>query len=357
MTFIRTLSRINKLVFFFGIAPYLLNRKSKKFESSIHTLIYSVSYFLSLLIVITYLACTQKVDANMFRSTFSIVIFLQQTTVMVIFCSIMIDFLLKRRKHAEFLNNLVQLDLNLAKFDQNSDHKNGVSSMYIGIVVCYFATVSIFTSMITGNQKQPVDYLWDVLQFFQSISVILVALYIRSFAVVLNHMCIPIFRKISSIGDDLKSTDDGSTTHIICQLMSCLRKFDEIMILKTQLSNIFGFQLLLNSAFEFTILTISAYGLMYFQLRLNSALFLYYFIAYNFPLIIKSVLLVEALETLANQVKCLKYVYQHAYEKLISMFVDWYAEVCCGNIFSLLRPKNNGNGTHKRFLHFYVTII
>lgn len=302
MTFLRNLSRLNKLVFLFGISPYLLNRKSKKFECSIYTLIYSVTYFLSLSIAIHYLAYSQHINGLIFKSTLPIVIFLQQVTVMVIFFSVMMDFLLKRRKHAEFLNDLVQLDKHLEKFDQIVDRKNELTSMctYIVFAVCYYATVSIFTSVI-GGKKEPLEYVWDALQFFQSISVTLAAHYIRSFAVSLNNMCIPIFRKITSIGDYLQNINDGSKRYS-CELLNCIGAFDKVMNLKTQLSNTFGFQLLLNSAFDFITLTISAFGVMYFQVRINSSLFTLYFIAYNVPLIVKSVLLVEALDTLGNQV-------------------------------------------------------
>lgn len=305
MTFVQNLSKINKFVFLFGISPYLLNRKTNKFECSVYTLIYTFLYFLSISISITYMAFSYYLsDGQMLQSTFMILTLLQQATVMTIFYSTMLDLMLKRQKHANFLNSLVELDSILAKFCTNTNNcDSDLISLYRQsiFVVCFDAVVCIINSIVYVDQMQVFEHLWNTLQFFQNISLTMVGCYIRCFAIVLHHRCSPICKSLDAIGNDLRYTDNNQQR--ISDLMNCFEAFDEVMSLKKQLSSIFGIQLLLNSAFVFIILTISVYGLLYFQTK--NLMILYYFVAYNLPHGIKCMLLVLALDTLANQVRLL----------------------------------------------------
>lgn len=304
MTFVQNLSKISKLVFFFGISPYSLNRKSNKFECSVHTLIYTFVYFLSISFALIYMAFAYYLtDGQMFQSTFMVLTLLQQATVMIIFYSTMLDLLLKRQKHANFLNSLVEMDSKLAKFCTKTNCDNDLLSLYrLNIfVVCFDGVVCLTNSILNIKQMRRFEHLWNVMQFFQNISLTMVGYYIRCFAIVLYHRCSPIFKRLDSIGNDLRYTDNNQER--IVDLMNCFEAFDEIMNLKQQLSSIFGIQLLLNSAFDFIILTISVYALLYYQTK--DFAILYYFVAYNLPHAIKCVLLVLALDTLANQVRLL----------------------------------------------------
>lgn len=239
----------------------------------------------------------------MLHSTFMILTLLQQTTIMIIFYSIMLDLTLKRQKHAKFLNSLVDLDSNLAKFntistehcdkDLLSLHKQNI------LVVCVYATVCILHSISNRHVMQPVEHLWNALQFFQTTSIMLTGYYIRCFAIILHCRCTPVFKTLDSIRNHLRYTNNNNNERIP-DLIECFEAFDDVMNLKNQLSSIYGIQLLLNSAFDFIILTISVYGLLYFDTK--SITVLYYFIAFNLPHAIKCVLLVLALDTLANQV-------------------------------------------------------
>lgn len=222
----------------------------------------------------------------------------------------MLDLMLKRQKQAEFLNSLVQVNLSLAKFQKNNESKNELLARRpIVLVVCLSLTIFTLIPVLDRNRMEIHDHLWNVLQFFQTISITLTAYYIRCVAVGLQQMCLPIFRRISSIGIDLERTNDGSQCRQhISELLICFEAFDEIMNLKTRLSDVFGVQLLLNSAFDFTILTISAYAFLHFKVK--SFFFLFYFIAYNVPLVIKCVLLVLALDALANQVDLFSNIFQ-----------------------------------------------
>lgn len=240
-------------------------------------------------------------DGQMFQSTFMILTLLQQATIMIIFYSTMVDLMLKRKKHANFLNSLVELDSNLAKFCTNTNCDNDLISLYRQSIffVCFDAVVYIINSIINIDQMQSFEHLWNAVQFFQNISPTLVGYYIRCFAIVLHHRSSQICKSLDAIGNDLRYTDNKQQR--ISDLMNCFEAFDEVMSLKKQLSSIFGIQLLLNSAFVFIILTISVYALLYFQAKNLSIL--YYFVAYNLPHAIQCVLLVLALDTLANQVR------------------------------------------------------
>ncbi|XP_037035878.1 uncharacterized protein LOC119074037 [Bradysia coprophila] len=220
----------------------------------------------------------------------------------------MLDLMLKRQKHVDLLNSLVQLDSNLRKvYTNNKNYGNNLLTMHrqIVFVVCFYAAVLIVTSTINWYQMAYFEHLWNLLQFFLIISITLVAYYVRCIAVILNHICLPIFERLDSIANDLRSPRNDHQKHIVSEVMDCFESFDDVMSLKNQLSSIFGIQLLLNSAFDFIILTISVYGLLYFQTK--SLLFLYYVTFNNIPHIFKSVSLVLALDKLANQISTLRW--------------------------------------------------
>lgn len=307
MGFLQNLSKINKLLFLFGISPYSLNQKSNNFECSAKTLIYTLVYCLTISITIIYMASVHFLsDGQMFQSTFLILTLLQQATIMIIFYSTMFDLMLNRQKHAKFLNSLVELDRNLERFYINANFDHDLISLHRQniFVICFFSIVCIINSIIHRNRMQNFEHLWNTMLFFQTISLTLVGFYIRCLAVILYRRCSPIFEKIISYGNDLRDAIDNKER--IPELMNCFEAFDEVMDLKKRLSNIFGTQLLLNSAFDFISLTISVYGLLYYQAQ-NLGILYYYFIAYNFPHIVKCVLLILALDTLANQVHYLFY--------------------------------------------------
>lgn len=110
MSFCNNLSKINKLVFLFGIFPSTFNHKANKFECSIYGLTYTLIYFLSTSITIIYIAYDHHLKngiGKMLQTTFSILIILQFVTVMDIFYSAMINLIVNRPMHANFLNSLV----------------------------------------------------------------------------------------------------------------------------------------------------------------------------------------------------------------------------------------------------------
>lgn len=301
MTFVENLSKINKFAFLFGISPCSLNRKSNKFECSAKTLLYTFCYFLAISIPIIYISFAYYLsDETMFQSMFMILSVLQQATVIIIFCSSMLDLMLKRQRRANFLNLLVELDSKLAKFDNNENRGNDLLALYQQniFVVCFHATVCLTNSILHRNRMEQYEHAWNGIQFFQTASLTLAGYYIRNFAIILHHRCSPIFESLNSIGNDLRYTSHNENS--VSELMNCFDAFDEVMNLKKQLSSIYGIQLLLNSAFDFIMLTISVYGMLYFQTQNFEILF--YFSAYNLPHAIKCVLLVLALDTLANQV-------------------------------------------------------
>ncbi len=300
-SFVQNLSKVNKFVFAFGISPYLLNQKTNKFECSVLTLIYSFTYFMCISIALIYMIFAYYLaDDYMFQSTFGILTLLQQATIMTIFYSIMFNLLRKRHDHANFLNNLIQLDSNLGKFYTNKIYGNELVSLYrqIIFVVCFNAVACIVNSIKDRNRMTNYEHVWNTVQFFQTISITLVAYYIRLFAMILNQRCIPIFEKLNSTVSDVRYAKNSRL--LISEVMNCFEAFDEVMYLKKELSEIFGIQLLLNSAFDFMMLTFSVFGLLYFQAQ--NLTFLYYIFVYNGPHAIKCVLLVLALDTLANQV-------------------------------------------------------
>ncbi|KAJ6646340.1 hypothetical protein Bhyg_01551 [Pseudolycoriella hygida] len=233
----------------------------------------------------------------MFQSTFTVLSLIQQTTIMIIFGATIVDTMLKRKKHANFLNNLVELDSILAEFPSNEICKDELTSLHRQhiFVICFNGLNRICDSVVNVNLMDEHEHFYNAMQFFQTASLSLDAYYIRCLATILNHRCLPIFESLNAIGDDLKMSN--SSREHTSKLISCFKTFDNVMHLKKQLSNIFGVQLLLITAFDFIISTISVYGSMYY----HNLLTLYFNIAYNIPQTVKCVLLATSLDTLGNQ--------------------------------------------------------
>lgn len=93
-------------------------------------------------------------------------------------------------------------------------------------------------------------------------SLTLIAYYIRCFALIFCHRCKPIFQYFDFVQRQLSNTN--CSQEMLFELEKCFESFDEIIKLKNRLSNIFGVQLLLNSAFDLIMLIISVYGMLYY---------------------------------------------------------------------------------------------
>lgn len=300
MIFSSKLTKINRFLILFGISPSSYNEKLNKFECSVCTLSYTLAYFLVISIAIIYMSFVYHLkNGELFRTTFSILTFLQYATVMTIFYATIIDLMMKRKMFSNFLNNLVKLDTNLAKLNINTNSAD-LSSLHKQhiFIVFFYAFVYLTKSIIYANRFKIFEHVWNALNYFQTISLTMVGYYIRSFAIILTRRCKAVLEYLDVIRNDLFHSNDNQES--IVELLKCLESFDEIMILKNDLSTIFGLQLLLNSAFDFIMLTISVYGMTYFIKDIEN---LYYFAAFNLPHAIKCILVVLALDTLADQVR------------------------------------------------------
>lgn len=303
MTFTKKLTQISKLLFFFGISPYFFNRKSNKFECSIYTLTYTFVYSLTISSAIIYILFayhTEEKIGRSFSTTYITLGLLQQSIVIILSSSIMLDLIVKRQMHATFLNNLIELDANLVKLKISSNNDSDLNSLHLQhiLIIFIYASVYFINSIIYVNYVRFFEHVWNALQFFQTVSLTLVGYYIRCLATIITHRCRKIFRRLDVIRRDL--LQNNYNQDLIAELLKGFKSFDELMNLKNQLSNLYGIQLLLITAFDFIVLTISVYGILYYQTQ--SIAILYYFVMYNLSHGISCVLLVLALETLSNQV-------------------------------------------------------
>lgn len=146
MSFGLNLSKISKFVFLFGISPFSFNKKSNKFECSLHTFAYTLCYFLFVSIAIILLFIHELSDQITYllrlETTFTILSLLQQSTIMIIFITTSIDLMVKREKHANFLNNLIELDSNLLKLNIKSNNGDlSTLQKQNFFIVFYFVTI------------------------------------------------------------------------------------------------------------------------------------------------------------------------------------------------------------------------
>lgn len=188
MSFCSNLSKINKLVFLFGIAPYLFDSKTNKFKCSIPSLTYTFAYFLFSSITIIYQTYDHHSNngiAKIFETTLSILSFIQFTTVMIMFYGALINLIVNRRKHARFLNSLVELDSNLAKIIINNSHVD-LSTLHKQhvLLVLLYVLFCIVDSLINRHRWMPTDHLWNFVQLLQTATLTLLGFYIRCLAII-----------------------------------------------------------------------------------------------------------------------------------------------------------------------------
>lgn len=299
MRFHNNLSKITNFVFVFGICPYKFNRTTNQFECSALSLNHTIAYFLATSTALIYVSVGYYLKDGI--KVTSILSFLKFTTVMTIFCSTFINLLLNRKIHANFLNKLLKLECNLTKLNVklNHDYLLWLHRQHISILVIS-ATFYVVDGIIERNEMTLSGGLWYVMHFFQTATLTLVTYYIRCIAIILHQACKSVLEHIDNkIRKDLMRTKCNPAK--IVELMNCFKAFDELTNLKQQLSKIFGVLLLLTSADDFTVVTIAVYDLLYY-LNQFKVVNLFYFAAYSLPHIIKCVLLVESLDTLADQV-------------------------------------------------------
>lgn len=300
MTFMVSLSKMNKLTFILGISPYLLYQKSNKFESSAYTLLYTLTYFLSVSLSLIFIAFSYYMNESSFQSTFVTITFLQQAAAMTLFYCVMINLLRNSKKHANFLNDLVHLDKGFTEFcTNNMSGKSELTYRSLVLLPCFNFVVLVTNLYLNRGHLQLFEYVWNTLIFLESTTISLIAYYVRCLAAVLISKSTLIFQRVDLILLELKDSNVNQQ-HCRSKLTTCFEAFDDIVDLKTKFSDIFGIQLLLNAAYDFLIITVSAYGFAYFDLK--SPMFLYYIVAYTLPLVVKCVLLVHTLDSLANQV-------------------------------------------------------
>lgn len=303
MTFTKKLTQISKLLFFFGISPYFFNQKSNKFECSIVTIIYTCAYSLSISFAIIYILFTYYLEeevARLLSTTFKTIGLLQQSTIIIISCLTLFDLIVKRKMHAGFLNDLIELDTNLAKLKMKSNRRSSdLSSLRVQqiAIIFVYAIIYFINSIMYLNFVKWFEHVWNALQFFQTISLTLVGYYIRCLATILYHRCEPILHHLDLVRTQFSY--NNYSQGLIAELIKDFKLFDEIMNLKNQLSNIFGLQLLLNTTLNFVILTISVYGILYYHTQSG---ILYFFVTSYLCHTINCVLLVTTLDTLSDQV-------------------------------------------------------
>lgn len=298
MGFRRNLAKITTFLFLFGISPYKLNCKTNRFQCSAHTVIYTVVYFLTTSIGLIYFSYGLQINDV---STYCILTFLNYAVTIAIFYSTLINLMLNRKAHANFLNKLLDVDCKLIKLNVSLDHNN-LSFLHRQHIFVAFslATFCIFDSVIQIDRMSLAEHAFYSLYYFLNITITLIGYYVRCIANILTEGYKRVFEFINvNLRNDLLRIKCKQKT--IDELVNCMKILDDLTNLKKEISQIFGVLLLLTSAFDFITVTIAAYKLIYYSKGVDTAVWCY-FVAYHVPNVIKCVLLAEALNTLAEQV-------------------------------------------------------
>lgn len=299
MNFYNSLSKIAFFLFLFGLCPFILNRKTNKFECTACTLAYTVVYYTSVSVARLYCSYDYLASDD---ATNSILSFFKFIVVLALFISTLVNLMVNAQNHSNFFNKLLDIELVLAKFNVRLDHGHLRSQhMEHILIVVFYALIYAIEFIVKTGEATLSAQIWYTLQFFENTTLTLVGYYIRCIAITLSTGCRGVVEYIDvHLRHDLLLPTCKSES--IVELLNSLKAFDDLMQMKKQISETFGILLLFTTSFDFIVVTIAIFKVIDYSTNIQFEIWIY-FLTYHLPHIIQCVLLTEALNTLAEQVR------------------------------------------------------
>lgn len=303
MNFLVHLNRMLLILLLFGVCPMSLNKAKTEIASTfvelLYICVYTVAFTLALGFFGYYAYFTQGIN-KLIQDTASISGYSQTIFVILIFYATIIVAVSHKKAQSKYFNRVQAFDEKLANKLKISIENGKVLSYMVYqhiFVIVAVLVLYIFGQLLEGFNN-PYVFTFHIFYGFMVLTITLAALHVRNCGILLT-------KRFYVLHDQLDRITD-STTLSTPQCEEILNVFDfveDLFVLKHKFGKAFGFQLLLNSAFDFIYLTIAIYyvlmSLVVYGFQWSGV---YKFMAFSLTHIVKNVMIVFVMENLAGQV-------------------------------------------------------
>ncbi|KAJ6642850.1 hypothetical protein Bhyg_07806 [Pseudolycoriella hygida] len=303
MNFLVYLNRILLLLLFFGLCPMSLNKEKTEVTSTFFELCYIGVYLVAFSLAIGffgyYAFFTHGIE-KIIKDTASISGYSQTVFVIIIFYSTIVVAVCHKKAQAKYFNRVNSFDEKLInKLKIGIENSKMLCYMIYQYVLIIIAELILYTTgqLLEGFPDKYV-FIFQIFCGFMVLTITLAALHVRNCGIILTRRFSILYNQLDRI------TDSPSLSTRQCEeVLNVFDLVEDLFVLKHKFGKAFGFQLLLNSAFDFIYLTIDIY---YVLMSLVSNGFqwsdVYKFLAFSLTHIVKNVMLVFVMENLASQV-------------------------------------------------------
>lgn len=237
---------------------------------------------------------------NIIQDTASISGYSQTIFVVIIFYATIIVALCHKKAQSKYFNRVNAFDEKLTNKLKISIENGKIMSymVYQHIFVIIAELVLYITGQLLEGFKDAYVFTFHIFYGFMVLTITLAALHVRNCGIILT-------KRFSVLYDQLDSITDSSplSTPQCEEILNVFDFVEDLFVLKHKFGKAFGFQLLLNSAFDFIYLTIAIYyvlqSLVLYGFQWNEV---YKFMAFSLTHIVKNVMIVFVMENLAGQV-------------------------------------------------------
>lgn len=303
MNFLAYLNRMLFILLLFGLCPMSVNKTKTEVTSTfvelIYIGIYTTAFTVALVFFGYYAYFTHGID-RIIQDTASISGYSQTIFVIILFYATIIVAVCHKKTQSKYFNRVNAFDEKLSSKLKISIENGKILSymVYQYIFVIIAELVLYIIGQLLDGFKDVYVFTFHVFYGYCVLTITLAALHVRNCGILLTKRFSVLYAKLDGI------TNSSSLSTQQCEeILNVFDFVEDLFVLKHKFGKAFGFQLLLNSAFDFIYLTIAIYyvlmSLVDNGFRWNDV---YTFMAFSMTHIVKNVMIVFVMENLAGQV-------------------------------------------------------
>lgn len=270
-----------------------------KFLNLLYITIYTVVITVAMGFFGYFVYFTQGID-QIIQNTASISGNSQTIFVVIIFYATIIVALCHKRAQSKYFNRINTFDEKLiSKLNIKVENASVLSYMVYQHIFVIVAELGFYVVGQLLEGFTVYTFTFHVFMGVMVLTITLAALHVRNCGIILTKRFTILYDQLDLI------TDSSSLTKLQCEKILDVFDFvEDLFVLKQKFGKSFGFQLLLNSAFDFIYLTIAIYYvLMALVVKGFQWSEVYRFMAFSLTHIVKNVMIVFVMENLAGQVR------------------------------------------------------
>lgn len=303
MSFLVHLDKMLFILLLFGLCPLSLNKTKTEVVTTVAQLFYIIIYTTAFTVALGffgyYVHFNHGID-RLIQDTVSISGNSQTIFVILIFYATIIVALFHKTAQSKFFNRVNTFDEKLSsKLKIAIENGRTLSNMFYQYIFVIIAVLGFYIiGQAVDGFKDAYVFGFHVFYGCMVLTITLAALHVMNCGIILSKRFSILYKLLDHI------TDSSSLSTPQCEeILNVFDFVEDLFVLKHKFGKAFGFQLLLNSAFDFIYLTIAIYYVL--TTTVNKGFLwseVYKFMAYSLTHIVKNVMIVFVMENLAGQV-------------------------------------------------------